>query len=825
MQAVANYSLTISWQCYILYAYFYKTFILIMRLLLILIFFYPFISKAQVSIQGHVTDADSNAVPYATVILKSLPDSILVKGNITDSLGYFQLNVDAPEDKLLQIAAIGYGTQYVLITNGFSTAINLSVALKPDAQTLKWVTVTATKPLIERKPDRMIFNVASSVSAIGSDAFELLKKAPGVRASDNGGISIAGKSTVSIMIDNKLQQVGNDELAAILHSISAENVDRIEVITTPPARYDAQGNSGIINIVTQKSTKNGLNGNLGLTYQQRFRGSKRINDNLNYRNGKVNIYSNGSTNFLDFYSIQKTTVPYGSQLLKQTLDQQNKPFYNRYQLGVDFNYSKNALIGILYTIGNTNRQTNQLYNAPVVSIVNDGIDSILRTVADEREASWRHVVNLNYEWRIDTAGTKLNIDADFFSRKENDHRDFNIQSFTNVGDSVNNPAGKLTTAKQNIDIRSLKADVIWPYKGIEFSFGAKASSIHTYNDNDFYDLLAAEYVLDINKSNHFDYTENTQAVYINAVKKHDKWEGQIGLRLENTQTKGVSYTLSQTITKDYLQLFPTAYVQYLLDDDHVFNLNYSRRVGRPSFEELNPFRVYGTGGSYRTGNPFLQPSFYHTVELAYSLKSKYTFTAYTGIVNNMHARISKVDTANNQFYFTNENAGNSFNMGASAMAVINFCKWWECNLQVQGYYDMITSNFYNSKASVNGIWAYQSELNNTFIFNKAKTLLADAGITYISRFQYDFVVHGSYYAFGAGFKAVFFNKQLTLALSASDILRTEKYNFENIYNGVSEQNYFDARSVNFSLNWKFGNNQIKPKRQRDTDTEETKRSQ
>lgn len=795
----------------------------IMRLLLLLLLLFPHALRAQIVLQGRVTDEESNILSFAQVILMKLPDSTVIKTELSDTAGVFKINAPVQQDYILKTTFPGYKDNFTSIPAESSGNLNIPVVMALKTHELNNLTVTASKPLLERKPDRIIFNVGSSVSSIGSDVYDLLKKAPGVRVNEVNGISIAGKSTVSVMIDNKLQQLGWDELAAVLRSMAAENVDRIEVITTPPARYDAQGNAGIINIVTKKSKSNGLNGSLGFSYQQRFRDSKRMNETLNYRNGRINIYNTGNTSSFDFFSIQKTTVSYGHQMQAQTMEQRNRPFYNRYQLGADYSINPASVIGVLYTFGTTGRKTSQLYDAPVISVAGGRLDSTLSTIADDREKALRQVVNLSYEWRIDTTGKKLNIDADYFSRNEDDVRDFHTQTFLPGGLPVNAPAYNHTTAVQDISISSVKADMILPYEFAELSFGAKASFIHTLSDNMFSYLQANEYVMDVTKSNRFGYTENTQAVYLSGAKKWGKWDAQIGLRLENTQTEGVSYTLAQTVTRNYLQLFPTAYLQYQLNDDNVFNINYSRRVGRPSYEELNPFRVYGSGTSYRTGNPFLQPSFYHTAELSYSFKSRYTFTAYTGIVNNIHAGISRVDTANNTFYFTYDNAGTSINTGVSAVMIFNPFEWWESTVQVQGYYDKVNSSYYNAKASVNGVTAFQAETNNSFIFNKDKTFIGETGFNYLSKFQYDFIVQGRYYVLTAGVKALFFDKQLTLGVNATDILRTELYTFRNIYNDVFQENYYDARSINISLNWKFGNRQVKVKRQRDTSTEEMRR--
>ncbi|HYD19945.1 MAG TPA: outer membrane beta-barrel family protein, partial [Flavipsychrobacter sp.] len=416
-------------------------------------------------------------------------------------------------------------------------------------------------------------------------------------------------------------------------------------------------------------------------------------------------------------------------------------------------------------------------------------------------------------------------DADYFTRFENDTRDFNTQAVFPNGAAVYVPAQNRTEAKQNIDIRSVKADILLPYEIAEISIGAKASSIHTISDNRFSVVRSEQYIADPLRSDRFDYEENTQAIYASLMKEWEKWETQFGLRVETTQTTGTSLAMSQTVRNNYFQLFPTAYVQYKPNDRNVFNINYSRRVGRPSYEELNPFRVYGTGSSYIAGNPFLRPSFYHTVELSYSLNSKYIFTAYTGIVNNIHARISRIDTANKTFFLTNDNAGTAINTGISATLMLNPFEWLESNIQLQYYYDKVNSDYYDAPATRNGVAAFDAQVTNSLRLNNDQTLLAEAGFMYSSGFQYDFFIRSPYSVLSAGIKALFLDKQLVLAINASDILRTEKYVYENIYNGLIQDSYFDARSLNISLNWKFGNKKIKAARQRETETDEIRRAE
>jgi len=774
---------------------------------------------AQTAISGTVTDELQEYIPYAEVMLCT-PDSIVLEVTRADSAGNYSLNaISLPA--LLQVSADGYKDTIIAIAAAHKAIFDISVSLQPDDRELQVVTITAARPMLERKADRTVFNVSASVSALGADLYELLRKAPGVSVND-GNISITGKSSVSVMINNRLVQLSGSELAAMLRSMSADNVQKIEVITNPPAMYDAEGNAGIINIVTKKSMQDGFNGGIMAGYQQRTYCSQRFGENFNYRKGKLNIYSSGNTNNFVFQSVQKTSVPYAFQQQEQTLEQHNNPLYNRYQLGVDYNIGDNAILGLLYTIGSTNRTTRQVYQGSV-NAPDGTLDSLLSTTGEEREAALRSVVNLNYERTIDASGKKLAVDADYFTRTEHDSRDYNTQTSLPDGTAVNSPVYNRNTGKQKVDITAFKADITWPSEVADLSFGAKASFIHNYSDNRVARLQGSNYVEDESRNNEFDYRENTQALYISAEKSMGRWEGQFGLRGEYTQTRGVSAAAGQTNSNVYFRLFPTMYLQYQFDESNAITLSYSKRIDRPDFQEMNPFREYGTGNSYETGNPFLQPSFSDNLELSYTYGGKYIFALFSESIRNMYTEAIRINPSDNSFYYIPDNVGNMWNAGLSATLIFTPFSWWESNNEVGGFYSYINSSYYATKAADNGNTGFSFETSNVFMLNKSKTLVATLDWAYTSRQQDELNIQQSHHTLDAGLKAQLLDKKLTLSINLFDILRTERYYVRNIYTGSLRNSYFDYRSLMATINWKFGNSQLKARREH-SENEELQRS-
>jgi outer membrane receptor protein involved in Fe transport len=369
-----------------------------------------------------------------------------------------------------------------------------------------------------------------------------------------------------------------------------------------------------------------------------------------------------------------------------------------------------------------------------------------------------------------------------------------------------------TYGYNNILMKDARLDIALPTKLAIFNIGGKVSSAQNTSENIYSDVIGGNYVYDSGRSDRFIYTENVQALYASAQKAWGKWEAKAGLRGEYTQNTAVSMTLKETNKNDYFKLFPTAYVQYRLNDDNSFGLTYSRRIDRPSFWVMNPFRQYFTYNSYDAGNPFLQPSFSNNVELNYTCKSSYTFTLFTQQVQHQVTRMAVTDTMNNLFYYTEANAGNMHNYGISIAASFNPTEWWEGNAQAFGYYNVFSSSYYGQNVRY-ALAAFSAEMNHSFILNKSKTLLAELGCNYTSRQQQEYQLQLGEFFLWAGVKALFFKKALTLALSTEDPFRTNFDRYRNLYNGTIENNYYDNRNVQVSVNWKFGNRNIKDKRE------------
>lgn len=777
--------------------------------------------SAQQFLKGKVTDSRQESIPGALIEIQAADSTFLV-ADYADSTGNFLLVLPGDKAFFAKVSMIGYTPFGERVSPAGKDTLSLHVRLEPAGKMLEGVTIQSRKAVIERKADRTVFHVDNSISAIGSDAYDILKKTPGVQVS-NGNVSITGKSTVSIMLNDRLVQVSGAELESMLRSMPAGNISRIEVITAPPAKYDAEGNSGIINMVTKKSVQNGFNGNVTLSYEQRTKGSQNLQSAFNYQQGKLNIYGNINVNRFRFISRQQTNTEYPEQKQEQILDQDNRPFYTWSQVGADYTVGPRSVIGFLYTLGTMDTKRDEDIRTGVLRVPSGFTDSTMATNAFATDKGRRNVFNLNYDWRIDSLGKKLSVNTDYFTRQGNKTRNFTTGNFYTDGTGTGTRSDNHTSGQQNTDIMTTRADLEWPTGFALLSAGAKASWIHNYSNNAFSTLSGTGYVTDAGKTNSFDYRENTQAVYISARQTWGKWNTQLGLRGEYTQTHGRSITLNQDNTRDYFKLFPSAYLQYKANKNHSWNINYTRRINRPSFWNMNPFRVYSTATAYEEGNPFLQPSFSNNIEAGYAFQSLLAFTAFVQKVDAYATRVSIMDTASNAFHFSQANAGNELQYGLTGSLSISPVSWWENTTQLSAIYNRFYSSYYDQQVRY-GKPSFAIETGNTFTLNASQTLLAELNFEYSGRKQEDFDIQHSYCNLSAAIKVLCLHRKLTFALNMQDILKTDIWRLSNQYNGTFQNAYPDNRCLRLSLTWKFGNQSIKEKRARTQNTDESSRA-
>lgn len=767
------------------------------------------------NLTGKIIDTQNQPISFANIVVKDKADDSLITGVISDENGEFSINTKT-ENVYLEISFIGFTTKKIVPTQ---PAIG-TIVLEEDGQELQEVVITARKKLIQQKVDRLIFNVENTVAGTGGTALDALKVTPSVNV-DTDKLAIVGKGNVRVMVNDRIVQLSGNELNAYLNTIASDDIKSIEVITTPPSKYDAEGNSGLINIVLKKSKENSWNNQFRTSYTQATYALFNFGNTFNYNKDKVSVIA--SLNGTKGHSAQfnEFDIVYPSASTATNLDMKNRENLISGRLGLDYNITDNASVGVLYSGSFEDKGIND----DGVTRMNDGNGTFTVNEGNAETTRKNHSLNAHYIQKLDTLGRKLSVDVDYFNFDNSSTRRFSSEQFiTNQSyfEAEN-------STNQKIKNYSAKIDMEHPSEWANFSYGVKTTVTKTDSDVTFYNTTTGTPIFDPTQSNEFMYSENINAVYADMSKPlGEKWQTKIGLRFENTRTKGVSETNNQTDINTYNKLFPSVFLGYNPSRENMFNLSYSKRIQRPSFERLNPFRFYINSISYQEGNPFLKPQISDNLELQHIYKGKLISKAFVSYVDNGYFNIIQAeDGAQQRIVVTFDNFYTAYNYGLTETFLYNPTKWWNTTTQATvSKMDTRYKDGFDLDAELLSRWNFQFYNRNVFHLNEAKTVQAEATFIYASPQKLMYFSVSEMVNLDLGLKFSLLDKKLNCAVAINDIFKRKATSVNTKTNGIDQTyyNYFDTRSVKVSLNYSFGNKKIKVKQRNSGNESEQNRA-
>ncbi|MBU1372318.1 MAG: TonB-dependent receptor [Bacteroidetes bacterium] len=784
-----------------------------------------FFAKAQnITVSGKTVNQNGKPLDFVTISLLAVKDSALIKTALTDEEGKYSFSHVVPGNYLISARMFGfkdaYSAAFMVNQQNFNIAdIDMTMASK----TLNEVTVTAKKPLIERKVDRLVMNVESSTLAIGSTALEVLEKAPGVTVDQNDNIAMQGKQGVNVMMDGKMTYMSNGDLVTMLRNMPSSEIETIELITNPSSKYDASGNAGIINIKRKKGKGLGTNGSTtaGMGYGQNFRGNGGIN--LNHRSKDVNVFGSYNYNFSNrdqVLNINRITGTNGNATyFSQLANIRNQNKNNSLRTGVDIFLNKKSTLGFLvnsYLSGGDDRNSNQT----LVGSSFNKADSSTKVFNTTDKFYRNYSLNTNYKLSLDSLGQEFSFDADysnFYGKDDNNYDNFFYRA---DGSNLKSPWFFRNLTPSKIKISALKLDYAKPLsKKSKLEFGLKSSWVKTDNDFQFTQLSNNVWQNDPARSNHFIYDENVNAAYVSFSTEIKKTNIQFGLRAEQTNSKGDLITSNKVVERNYLNFFPTVFLTRSLGKNHSLSLSYSRRIDRPDYDALNPFEFYLDQFTFQRGNPFLNPQLTNSYEMAYTFKQQYNLSFNYSLTNDVITDVLLPDDAKKALYQTKKNLDQQISYGFNLNVPITLTKWWNSSNNVGGFYLGFRSNDLQGQNIKNGKNILQ--MNSQHNFTLAKTLSAELSGNYTSPMEYGIIKINSQYSVDAGLSKSFLNKKLSAKFAVSDIFNTRKQVIDSAYPGLNyhltQKN--ETRIAKISLSYKFGNNDIKPARRRATGLE------
>lgn len=771
---------------------------------------YAFPGKQGTEIRGTVKLQDNNPGAFASVVLLHAADTSFAGGTVAGENGSFLLTAETIGSYFVRVSMLGYET---LLNGPFTITTSTPVlelpeiVLKNQQMELGEVEVAAILPVFVQKPDMLVMNVEGSALRTTGSLYDLLKRTPGVVIDQNGSISLRGKQGVVIMIDGKQTYLSGDQLNAMLKNMPAESVSRVEVISNPSAKYDAQGVGGIINIVTKRNKNSGFNGSvnagIGYGYIAKYKAGLRMDYGGEKWGGMF------SYNWNQYNDMQKPQLLRRIDYLGTTtfFDQASaiRCDDNAHNLstGYDFYPGKTITTGFRlsglynpsYEVTNTQTAKTENNNPGVENLDQENI---------EQSRFYNPGIGVYLKKALDTAGRELSFNADYLQYTSRAHTNFALHYYDSAGTELQQPEWQRNANTSVIQVGAVKLDYVHPgKKGIKWETGLKSSYVSTGNDLRFENLQGSEWINDSLRTNDFTYTELINAGYVTASGEWKKWAWQSGLRVEQTLAKGYSATLDRTNTTDYLQFFPSVFVQRPVNDNHAFNFSYSRRIDRPDYQELNPFVFYLDKYTYNQGNPFLKPSFTNALQLTHVYHGfLFTTVSYSHDRDAMMEVIQQIDSTNVSFQTTaNLNTINTFAL--SVGFGLPATKWWNIEGGIEAFDQRINSPLDGTTLRTESL-GMTANISNTFVLPKG--IKAELSANYMSKLKYGMLNLNSNWALNASVSKAFLDDKLTLALSVNDIFFTGYITGSIDFNGMDVYiNTQDETRVGwFTLRYNFG---------------------
>ncbi|MBX7227037.1 MAG: TonB-dependent receptor [Chitinophagales bacterium] len=763
------------------------------------------------TLEGTIVDEKNVAVEFVNVILHKTEDPSFIDGAMTDSLGKFRIDGVQDGQYFLEIVFLGYQSdtiEHIVMSNNEKKNLG-TVALVAESNMLDGVEIVAARPVIERKADRIVYNVENSTKANGENVMDLLRSVPGVTVSGDDQIRVNGKTEVQVMINGKIEQMSADQLANLLKSLQSSNVKKIEVISNPSAKYDANAKGGILDIQLKSNLNTGMNGTVYANYRQNKYASSDMGFNLNVNYKKLTL----GTNYNYGYNRNYNTITYlrnfkqtnATQQFDEVSNNENKFLSHYANLNLRYAINDNNAISIgseFFNFKNPGEANSNL------NILNDNTTDVVNLIQKTKTVNDGKSINpsasFNYKSTLDTTGSTLQLTYDYTYFKLDAESHLNSLFFDSLG--VAN--GDFIDFKQDnpfiVNLHTSKLDYYKPLKNKHtLELGAKFTWTKTYNNIKFTNLVGDVYVIDNAKSNEFRYIENINALYAIWSKEWKKgWSTNMGLRAEQTNTDQYSITLDSITKKHYIDLFPSVFVQKNLKDKHNFNLNYSRKIHRPDFQDLNPFQYYNSPYSIWTGNSNLKPEYINVTEFTYTFDNSYSFFVGHENIHDSYTHLVFQDdsTKISTYRASNFKVRNNLNVGVNINKEL--FKWWSISYSAQ-------YTFFKYDAIVNDepFNLTSNQLNLTFdnTFSLPKDFRINLFAFYISPFLDATDIMKSDGMVNLSISKAFLEKKLRVRLGVNDLFATKNFSYDTDYANVDSEtrNTWGSRFVSLSVSYNF----------------------
>ncbi len=780
------------------------------------------------SIKGQLQDTEGNPVAFANVTLYAAADSSITKVEVSNDAGIFQMEGIAAGDYYIIATYVGLPNLEVpAFTLTEDQAYDLGVvSFQPQGLELSQVTVTAMRPMVEVKPDRTVFNVQGTINSVGENALELLRKAPGVMVDNNDNVTVLGRAGVLVYVDGKRLPLSGDDLSNYLQNLQADQIDRFDIITNPGARYEAEGNAGIIDIRLKKDKNLGTNGTISGTVSQGDYARYNASASGNYRNKKTNIFGSLGHSGGDNFNNMRFSSFQNGLFMTETNNSRNDWLNYNLRLGTDFFLSKEHTLGFLVSANQFDGGVNSINRVNISQATTpDVIDSIL--VANNNADNERRQQTFNLNYRYATGKRSLNIDLDYGNYVNESIRDQPNLYYDAKEENLLTSVINAFDTPTDIDIYTATIDYEDELWGGKIGFGSKLSRVDSDNTFQIFNVVNDVQELDKTRSNQFDYTENVYAGYISYNRPiNQKWSFSAGLRSEITDASGFLQVFDEAqqdslVELNYTSWFPNAGLTWQVAQQHTLNLNYGRRINRPDYNVLNPFENRLSELSFEKGNPRLNPEIVNNIELGYTLAYRYNFKlAYSRTTDQITRLIAPDDRDERAGFITWANLADQTVINFTTSAPIQVNKWWNMFTNFSVSYLDNQADYGDGAVVDVQAWTYNIYQQHTFNLpagfrGEISGWFSGPGV-WGGVFEYE-----TSWSLNVGVQRRFLNDQLNVRLSANDLFYETGWDGISSFDGLEStgSGRWDSRRVSLSLSYNFGNQNVKRSRRRSTGIE------
>ena len=802
-----------------------------MKILIVtLLFILPIVSFSQpyASISGTIVNRTGAGIEGTSILLQPFTSGTKESFTVSSATGYFRFEKVPFGWYRVKISHVIYTFRTIDSLKVDNEIVDLkNVLIKDDSLILSGINISAQKPSIHVTPDRISLQVDNTIYQAGNSAFEILKRAPGVIIDGNETIQLRGKNGVMIYVDGKLTPLSSVELANFLKSIPGQTIERIDIITNPSSKYEAAGTAGIIDIRLKKDQRLGTNGTFSIGVGMGVKSRANSNILLNYKNKKLLLLGNLTWNYTQpfnylfiYREFYKNDIYIGGYDQQNRVERVKQTPTGRFL--TEFNLSKSITLGASIS-GTQNRVGRTGDNYSIALNDQRYISGAFQTLANGKEDSWNYIANLNTKIKLDSMGTELTIDADYGRYTTDWGSNLNTFYFDPIGQPIGSPS--LNSSKQNgvTSIQSIKADLISNRKRkLPIDIGAKFTSIKADNQVFFYNHLNNVPILDSANSNRFIYSEENKAVYASINRSFGNISSQLGLRLENTRINGNQLFTNSVFDSSYTKVFPQFTFQYKISKTEFIAWQLSRRINRPAFNQLNPFKVFVDKSFITTGDPYLLPQFNWLYEMSYSNNRVSLSLQYNNSSNEVFVFYKPIENQDKIVLQLPVNISSSKKLGLNAILSSKIFSWWSVINSFNIYY-----NKYEGSFTTNGIyeknWSGQASTNHNFVFKKGWQ--GEFAFLYTAKQDLGVLMFKPQYELSAGIQKLIMKNRANVKLGISDIL------WKGIPQAANQTILYkdhwkaerDTRFAILTFSYKFGNLKVPAVKQRISASDEERK--